>query len=226
MEDQEDELQPGAARGAREKGGNGERGAASGESGKSGKSGEGSGESGEGSASAEEQELEALKQELAQVEASLETDFAQYAAEHMEEFEQDFWDDRVGFVNKLLQLQNKFLQERLGDKIQRAQELQTTIAGQSTTKELQAGQEAFLQEHPDANVQAMGEFYTDDLPPKYRKQLDTLSGKEFWSALYELYNAYTGASGGQEEEAGLPKRLEGNAGQASGGGQEMVMNRF
>lgn len=179
----------------------------------------------EASASAEEQELEALKQELAQAEASLETDFAKYAAAHMEAFEQDFWDDREAFVKKILELQNQFLQDKLGGKIQRAKELQTTIAGQQTTKDMQAGQEAFLQKHPEADIEAMGRFYTEDLPPKYRQQLDSLSGEEFWNVLYELYNAYTqGAQGAQEQ--GLPKRVEGNPAEASGGGGQMVMDRF
>ncbi|WP_104741966.1 hypothetical protein [Helicobacter ailurogastricus] len=178
----------------------------------------------EASASAEELELETIKQELAQAEASLETDFAKYAAAHMEAFEQDFWDDREAFVKKILELQNQFLQDKLGGKIQRAKELQTTIAGQQTTKDMQAGQEAFLQKNPEADIEAMGRFYTEDLPPKYRQQLDSLSGEEFWNVLYELYNAYTNGVAQQEEP--LPKRVEGNPATASSGGQEMVMNRF
>ncbi|TSA81487.1 Coiled-coil domain-containing protein [Helicobacter mehlei] len=182
----------------------------------------------------QEVELRTLQAEIKQAEQSLESDFANYAAQNTTpELESLFFDDKAGFVKKLLQMQNQFLQEKLGSKVQRAQELQGEITQKRNMQDLEAAKQAFLQQHPDANMDEIMAFYHEDLPPKYQRQLESLQGVEFFNALYELYKAYKGpqeppeAQEAQEAPQELPQRLEGNSAQnPSGGDASMVMNRF
>lgn len=176
----------------------------------------------------QEVELETLQREIKQAEDSLESDFANYASENITpELEGLFFDDKPAFIKKLLEMQNQFLQEKLGGKVQRAQELQGQITEKKNMQDLEQAKAAFKEQHPDVDIEDMIEFYHEDLPPKYQKQLESLQGVEFFNALYQLYSAYKGEQSAPKEESPLPKRLEGNApANASGGDASMVMNRF
>ncbi|WP_163565142.1 Coiled-coil domain-containing protein [Helicobacter suis] len=176
-------------------------------------------------------ELETLKNEISQAEASLESDFAKYAAENMDEkLEQLFFDNKEQFVQELLTMQNQFLKDKLGDKAKRVSELHEEISTEQTKQELENIKEQFKQEHPDVNMQDLISFYNEDLPPKYRNQLDSLEGLDFFNQLYALYQAFTGEqteSGQTEQQAELPQRLNGNASASPDSApKELVMNRF
>ncbi|BCD48471.1 Coiled-coil domain-containing protein [Helicobacter suis] len=182
-------------------------------------------------------ELETLKNEISQAEASLEADFAKYAAENMDEkLEQLFFDNKEQFVQELLTMQNQFLKDKLGDKAKRASELHEEISTEQTKQELENIKEQFKQNHPEANMDDLIRFYNEDLPPKYRNQLDQLEGLNFFNQLYELYKAFSGeqnpenAQNEQNPEnpdPNLPKRLNGNATSSPDQApKELVMNRF
>ncbi|CCB79050.1 hypothetical protein HBZC1_00640 [Helicobacter bizzozeronii CIII-1] len=177
----------------------------------------------------QEVELETLKREIKQAEDSLESDFAKYAAEHIDaDLEALFFDDKPGFIKKLLEMQNQFLQEQLGSKVERAKQLQGEITQKKGLEQLEQDKAQFLQEHPDANMDELINFYNEELPPKYQKQLESLQGVEFFNALYELFKAYKGAPEPQEQQKEeLPQRLEGNTPESpSPSNAELVMNRF
>ncbi|BCD45137.1 hypothetical protein [Helicobacter suis] len=181
-------------------------------------------------------ELETLKNEISQAEASLEADFAKYAAENMDEkLEQLFFDNKEQFVQELLTMQNQFLKDKLGDKAKRASELHEEISTEQTKQELENIKEQFKQNHPEANMDDLIRFYNEDLPPKYRNQLDQLEGLNFFNQLYELYKAFSGEqapeNGANEQpenpDPNLPKRLNGNATSSPDQApKELVMNRF
>ncbi|WP_104742088.1 Coiled-coil domain-containing protein [Helicobacter ailurogastricus] len=171
-----------------------------------------------------ESQLQALQEEIAQAEKSIEEDFAKWCDENLDQdTEALFFDDRKAFFRKILELQNQFLQDKLGGKVQQAQELSKDIDNTRTQEENQQAQQAFLSGHPDANIQAMLEFYEQELPPKYRQQLDTLQGQEFYETLYKLYTA----TQNPEQASDLPQRVQGQPTnpQSSSNG-ELVMDRF
>ncbi|WP_104640053.1 Coiled-coil domain-containing protein [Helicobacter bizzozeronii] len=178
----------------------------------------------------QEVELETLKREIKQAEDSLESDFAKYAAEHIDaDLEALFFDDKPGFIKKLLEMQNQFLQEQLGSKVERAKQLQGEITQKKGLEQLEQDKAQFLQAHPDANMDELINFYNEELPPKYQKQLENLQGVEFFNALYELFKAYKGEAKEPQEQPKeeLPQRLEGNTPESpSPSNAELVMNRF
>ncbi|MDL0101900.1 Coiled-coil domain-containing protein [Campylobacter felis] len=176
----------------------------------------------------EEQELSALENEISQAEASLEQDFAKYVAEKLandETLEELFFEDKEDFVLQILQMQNDFLNEGLRAKIQRANSLKSDIEGKKQMQGIEAAQKEFLQTHPDANMDALMEFYEEELGTKYKKELDKLEPKDFFTTLYEIYQMRN-KKGGEEH---LPRELEANEADASlssVGSDDMPMNRL
>lgn len=173
----------------------------------------------------QEQELAALQNELAQSEASLEADFAKWCSQNLTaEDEELFFENKEAFVQNILQKQNAFIQEQLAGKMQRAKALQTEIGERKTFAEIENAQNAFLQKHPDADMNALKDFYLQDLPPRYRAELEKLNGADFFEALLQAYQAY---NGGEQVEQELPQRVSGNGSVADVAGmQNSVMQRF
>ncbi|MBS4276044.1 Coiled-coil domain-containing protein [Campylobacter vulpis] len=179
------------------------------------------------STSTQEEELSALENEISQAEASLEQDFAKYAAQNLdEESEELFFEDKEAFIMKILQMQNDFLNEGLRAKMQRADTLKSDIEGKKQMQGIEAAQKEFLEAHPDADMAALMEFYEEELGAKYKKELDKLEPKDFFTTLYEIYQMRN--KKGDEEEH-LPRELEANEADASVssvGSEDMPMNRL
>ncbi|MBS4407342.1 Coiled-coil domain-containing protein [Campylobacter vulpis] len=181
------------------------------------------------STSTQEEELSALENEISQAEASLEQDFASFAAEKLasdETLEELFFEDKEGFILQILQMQNDFLNEGLRAKMQRADTLKSDIEGKKQMQGIEAAQKEFLEAHPDADMAALMEFYEEELGAKYKKELDKLEPKDFFTTLYEIYQMRN--KKGDEEEH-LPRELEANEADASVssvGSEDMPMNRL
>lgn len=131
----------------------------------------------------EEYELGLLKQELAQNEASLESDFAKYVVDNLSEKQEMLMlDDKEGFIREvILPMQNKFYNERITNKRQREQELETSINQKRSKKSFDDSVNAFIGESKlDNNAfNAMMDFYQNDLPPRAQKELEQLPPNEF-----------------------------------------------
>lgn len=131
----------------------------------------------------EEYELGLLKQELAQNEASLESDFAKYVVDNLSEKQEMLMlDDKEAFIREvILPMQNKFYNERITDKRQREQELETSINQKRNKKSFDDSVNAFMGESKlDNNAfNAMMDFYQNDLPPRTQKELEQLPPNEF-----------------------------------------------
>lgn len=184
----------------------------------------------------EEYELGLLKQELAQNEASLESDFAKYAVENLNEKQEMLMlDDREAFIREvLLPMQNKFYNERITSKRQREQELETSINQKRNKKSFDDSVNAFMGESKlDNNAfNAMMDFYQNDLPPRAQKELEQLPPNEFFKKVYELWETQgkqdpkQTPQGTQEQ---LPQQLEGVANKATDettGLDENPMDRY
>lgn len=158
-------------------------------------------------------QLESLKNEIKQAEASLESDFATFCTEQLKEEDENlFFEDRKKFILKILQMQNDFLKDKLAGKVQQAQELHADINAQEGQEAMQAVQEAFMQKHPDANMEELINFYNQDIPPRFKAQLDQLEGVDFYEALYQAYQSFNaGAQEAAADKEPLPQRLNGQA---------------
>lgn len=174
-------------------------------------------------------QLESLKNEIDQAQASLEGDFAKYAAQELgEEDENLFFEDKEKFILKLLQMQNEFLKDKLANKVQQAQDLHEEINTQQAQEQTQAIQQEFLAKHPEANMQELMAFYNQDIPPRFKAQLDQLEGLDFYEALYQAYQSFKSADSPPDaQQQPLPERLNGNASNPENTTtNDSVMNRF
>lgn len=160
--------------------------------------------------SSEEQELSTLQEELAQTQASIDQNFANYATEQLEnnpELDELYFNDKKEFITAILQLQQKFLEQEIGSRTKRASELQQSINTKKAGSEYSKAKNEFLKEFPDSNPDELIEFARDSLPPKKLQELSSLPPLEFLKAV-------KGIKDGSEDKTPLPKELRGQAGDA------------
>ncbi|WP_104761751.1 Coiled-coil domain-containing protein [Helicobacter cetorum] len=179
-----------------------------------------------------EQELKALQNELAQAQDSLENNFAKHMAEITDEKLEDlFFSNKEEFYKAVLIEQNNFIEETIGKTYDKAVALNDEIHSTKSKLELENAQKAFLEKNPDANMQEIIAFYNDELPPKYKRELDSLEDAlGFFESLYSLYKTFKGEKEEEkaEVEEELPKQVVGNpsSNDAFSSGSNSVMERF
>ncbi|RDU51757.1 Coiled-coil domain-containing protein [Helicobacter sp. MIT 00-7814] len=164
-----------------------------------------------------QEELSALENEISQAESMLEQNAANAIAEQITpELEELFFEDKVGFVKKIFEMQNKFLQDTIAPKVQRANELKGEITQEAQFAEIESAKEAFLQKHPEVDFESLMSFYQEDLSPRQMESISNLPPVEFFEELYKLYSAQNGTPAGNN----APTQLVGVSGDAEVGGNE------
>ncbi|RVZ36543.1 Coiled-coil domain-containing protein [Helicobacter pylori] len=181
-------------------------------------------------------ELETLKREIAQAEASLENDFAKHMAEKTDEKLEDlFFNNKVDFYRSVLVEQNNYLNEHVSKKINKAIALSEEIETSKKSKEIEEAKAEFLEKHKGENIDfnELVDFYNEELPQKYKREIDKLDGVQFFQAIYDLFKAAQGENmqeekaNAREEERNLPKEVKGNGVSSSANARnQSVMTRF
>lgn len=180
---------------------------------------------------AEENELNALNAELEQARASLEGDFAKYAAENTSaELEELFFENKEEFFKAILEMQNTFLSEGIGAKEARASQLTTDINQKKQFSQIEVAKNAFEAKHPEISVETLLQFYQEALPPKIVSQLDALQPEQFFEELYNIYKAMNGEGETKQEQGEkLPQQISGtpqSSEAANGAGSELPFQRL
>ncbi len=179
-------------------------------------------------------ELETLKREIEQAEASLENDFAKHMADKTDEKLEDlFFNNKADFYKFVLKEQNDFLNERVTKKLDKALALNEEIETSKKKEEVEKAKTEFLEQHKDENIDfnELVDFYNEELPKKYKREIDKLEGYAFFQAIYDLFKASQGenkeANEANEEERSLPKEVQGNGVSSSANARnQSVMTRF
>ncbi len=75
------------------------------------------------------------------------------------------------------------------------------------------------------------DFYNEELPQKYKREIDKLDGVQFFQSIYDLFKAAQGENvqegEAREEERNLPKEVKGNGVSSSANARnQSVMTRF
>lgn len=183
----------------------------------------------QGEVLSEEDELAAVEAELEQARASIEKDFAAYMANKTDEqMEELFFENKTAFYEAILQEQNVFLQSTIEPKMQRAEALRGDINQKKQFQALEEAKAAFLQSHPDADIENLMQFYLNELPPRVAKELEALfPSLEFFEKVYELMNAQGGGEVRQEEQS-LPTQIQGQgvSAEASPSNETLPFERF
>ncbi|GAA9636311.1 hypothetical protein HpVa149_03320 [Helicobacter pylori] len=178
-------------------------------------------------------ELETLKREIAQAEASLEQDFIKHMVDKTNEKVEDlFFSDKPEFYRFVFTEQNNYLKEKLTDKVSKAMVLSDEIQRDKDAEEIERDKKAFLNKHPEVDLNALLEFYEEELPKSVKKQMDKLDGVAFFEAVLDYFNAFNAKEEepkkeSKEEYSPLPKEALGNG--VSGVGyanNENIMTRY
>lgn len=181
-------------------------------------------------------ELETLKREIAQAEASLENDFAKHMAEKTDEKLEDlFFNNKVDFYKSVLVEQNNYLNEHVSKKINKAVALSEEIETSKKKEEIEKAKAEFLEKHKDENIDfnELVDFYNEELPQKYKREIDKLDGVQFFQSIYDLLkaaqgeNMQEGKAYARDEEVNLPREVQGNGVSSSANVRnQSVMTRF
>lgn len=182
--------------------------------------------------SAEETELNALNAEIEQAQASLEADFAKVEADKFNSdtaFQELFFENPEEAFKQVLQDQNAYLAEKITPKVQRAEQLNADISQKKQFGAIDAAVKTFQQKHPDADVNALMEFFANEVPPQIQAELNNLPPEQFFEELLALYEQVKSGAGANAQGAGaageqgenLPQQIQGvptNAEQVQGSG--------
>ncbi|GAA9651217.1 hypothetical protein HpHCM43_14820 [Helicobacter pylori] len=177
--------------------------------------------------------LETLKREIAQAEASLEQDFIKHMVDKTNEKVEDlFFSDKPEFYRFVFTEQNNYLKEKLTDKVSKAMDLSDEIQRDKDAEEIKRDKQAFLNKHPEVDLNALLEFYEEELPKSVKKQIDKFDGVDFFEAVLNYFNAIKAKEEepkkeSKEEDSSLPKEALGNG--VSGAGyanNENIMTRY
>ncbi|KNX47690.1 hypothetical protein [Helicobacter pylori] len=180
-------------------------------------------------------QLETLKREIAQAEASLENDFAKHMAEKTDEKLEDlFFNNKVDFYKSVLVEQNNYLNENISKKIDKAMVLSEEIETSKKKEEIENAKAEFLEKHKGEKIDFndLVDFYNEELPQKYKREIDKLDGVQFFQAIYDLLKAAQGETqdektSAKDEERNLPKEVQGNGVSSSANVRnQSVMTRF
>lgn len=156
--------------------------------------------------SLEKSELESLQRELQGLEETKNADFAKYLSQSLSPEEKElFFEDEEAFFKNVLNKEEEFLAQRIGDKKNRAAQLEQTIAQKNSFSILEKAESDFLKKNPNADTDAMIDFYENDLPPREKRKLDNLPPDEFFESLYQVYSQSKTPS----KKENLPKRTQG-----------------
>ncbi|MFP6279841.1 Coiled-coil domain-containing protein [Helicobacter pylori] len=181
-------------------------------------------------------QLETLKREIAQAEESLENDFAKHMAEKTDEKLEDlFFNNKVDFYKSVLVEQNNYLNENISKKVNKAVALSEEIETSKKKEEVEKAKAEFLEKHKDEDIDfnELVDFFNEELPQKYKREIDNLNGVQFFEAIYNLLKAAQGENiqerkaYDREEERNLPKEVQGNGVSSSANSRnQSVMTRF
>ncbi len=178
-------------------------------------------------------ELETLKREIAQAEASLEQDFIKHMVDKTDEKVEDlFFSNKPEFYRFVFTEQNNYLREKLTDKVSKAMALSDEIQNDKDAEEIEKDKQAFLSKHPEVDFNALLDFYNEEIPNRFKKEIDKLEGVAFFEAILDYFNAVNAKAEepkkeNKDEESQLPKEVLGNG--VSGVGyanNENIMTRY
>ncbi|HEC1564675.1 TPA: hypothetical protein R1X66_000680 [Campylobacter upsaliensis] len=172
----------------------------------------------------DEARLAVLENEISQAEASLEQDFASFAAEKIasdESLEELYFEDKEEFIKQILHLQNEFLKS-LQNKVDEANELRGQIGQKKAFDNIQAAADAFDAQNLGVSADTLLDFFQKDLSPRAKANLESLEPSAFFEELYKLYQ---GENKEQESEE-LPQRLNASSASVESGGDSLVTQRF
>ena len=174
-----------------------------------------------------EQRLSALENEISQAEQSLESNFAKYASENIDErMEELFFENKEEFIKQILAMQNEFLKQTYNPLVEQKNALQGEITQEKAFNEIEQAKNEFLQRHPDADMDALIALYNEELGSKYRAELDKLPPNEFFETLYQIMQQRNGGSINNDR---LPKSVNANNGDVDDTSvdyDDMPMNRL
>ena len=155
--------------------------------------------------------LNDLKSGVASIQEGLAKELAEMV-ENNPELEDLFFEDKEAFFKKIIEFQDKVVNERIVDRQNELEEFDKNAQFESGLQALEQAKKAFQEAHPDVNADELMQFYLT-LPQDVQAQLDSLAPDALFEKLFELNQAQGGAQQGQQDQ--LPKQLNGMPSDAS-----------
>ncbi|MGG7073186.1 hypothetical protein U5B43_02830 [Campylobacter sp. 9BO] len=158
----------------------------------------------------DEEALKLAQEELEQSRNAIDAGFAKFMSENLSpELEELFFSDKEQFFLKVEEQKELFIEEQLGGKVKTINELNLKIRDKVQNRDIANAKKEFLKAHPDADFNAMSEFFENETTKKQREEILSLPALQGYEKVYELM-------GGGANSEKLPQQLEGSFTQDSG----------
>lgn len=149
----------------------------------------------------EERELAALDGELDEIANAIDTQWSDHISQNIsEELEELFYDDKKAFFDEIESQKEKFIEDRIRDKVEKKGALKQSLLG----KHKQKAFDEFAKNHPDIPVEEVMDFYENELGARAKKEIDALPPIEALEKIASMMKP-------QEKEAPkeeLPKQVD------------------
>lgn len=175
--------------------------------------------------STDKAKLQLLKEELAQTQSSLDADFIKTFQSSLTPDEQELqFGDPSAFLALYEQKKGAFLEEQINSKAGAISELESAIAAKEETLSYKKAFSEFAKNHPDASIEALRDFFQNDMTPRQQEEAAKMPPLEFYEAVYAQFSK-SAPSDVKDEE--VPLKLEGGFGGNGGavGGQSPWFRR-
>ena len=164
--------------------------------------------------SAEQGELDAINAELEQARASIESNYADFAAADEEknpDWDELFFENRAEYHRKNLQRQNEYLAQNITPKAERAAALQSDITQKQQFGAIDAAVKVFQQNHPDVDLNQLMQWFSQAVPPQIQQEIQALPPEQMFEEILKLFEMQQGQGQGQggEGEENLPQQIQG-----------------
>lgn len=170
----------------------------------------------------DEVEFEAAKAELEQSRSAIDQGFANYIAQNLTpELEELFFaEDKSAFFLAVEKEKEKFIENELAPKMDRVNEVGQKIADKKVGKDMHQAKQEFLKIHPNADFEAMKDFFENEVGAKKQKELLSMAPLDAFNEIYVMM--------GGEVSQELPKQIEGSYSQddTSSRDGDLPANRF
>ncbi|PAF42750.1 hypothetical protein [Helicobacter sp. 11S02629-2] len=156
--------------------------------------------------SIEEYQLGELQKELEETTGALDSNFIEDFSNSLSEDESALaYQDLKKFLALYEEKKKAYIEEKLLPLQQKGEELSHSINTKKTNKQIRSDEEAFLIEHPDANLDVLQAFMDNDMTKAEEKALrEAKSVKEGLGLVYNFWKQ----RGQVPKEKDLPKKLD------------------
>lgn len=149
-------------------------------------------------------EIKLLEQELSDIDAKLDAEFIDTIDQLMstEELEMRFDDDVRAFLSLVEEKREAFYREKLDELRSTISKKVSEVANEEDDMDMEEAKAAFIEAHPDVDMEAMSDFFNNDLTQRQKDEIAT--AQSYLETLEKTYAMYAKKNKNQTKPEAKP----------------------